>query len=95
MREGRYGKLKRLNSLTGGDYDLAATFVTDVGIGYKVSDQLTVNGGANNLFDRRPQQLPVAARSAASLAQYSGAYDNSGPLGVVGGTFYARATLRF
>lgn len=95
FKETRYGRLKRLNNNTGGDYYIPAAFVTDASVGYDLTRQLTLTIGANNLFNRKPSQLPREARSAANLAQYSGAIDNSGPLGVVGGTWYARATLRF
>jgi iron complex outermembrane receptor protein len=95
LRETRHGKLKRLNALTGGDYQLAATFITDLSAGYDLSKNINLTVGANNVFDKRPNQVPREARSAASLAQYTGAYDNTGPLGVLGGTYYARATVRF
>jgi iron complex outermembrane receptor protein len=95
LRETRYGKLKRLNNVTGGDYHLRAEWVTDLSAGYQVSRGVNLTVGANNLFNRKPQQLPREARSAANLAQYSGAYDNSGPLGVLGGYYYARATVQF
>ena len=51
--------------------------------------------GANNVFDHKPSQVLREARSASNLAQYTGAYDNSGPLGVLGGYYYARATFHF
>ena len=95
LRETRYGKLKRLNAITGGDYQLKAAFVTDISVGYDISKRINVTVGANNVFDQKPSQVPREARSAANLAQYTGAYDNSGPLGVLGGYYYARATLSF
>ncbi|MED5615872.1 TonB-dependent receptor plug domain-containing protein [Janthinobacterium sp. P210005] len=95
VRETRYGKLKRLNAITGGDYQLKAAFVTDVSVGYDISKRINVTVGANNVFDQKPGQVPRDARSAANLAQYTGTYDNSGPLGVLGGYYYARATVHF
>ena len=95
LRETRYGKLKRLNAITGGDYQLKAAFVTDLSVGYAISQRINVTVGANNVFDQKPSQVPREARSAANLAQYTGAYDNSGPLGVLGGYYYARATVSF
>ena len=81
--------------LTGGDYQLKAAFVTDVSVGYDISKRINVTVGANNVFDQKPSQVPREARSASNLAQYTGAYDNSGPLGVLGGYYYARATVSF
>ncbi|MFZ4876365.1 TonB-dependent receptor plug domain-containing protein [Janthinobacterium sp. Mn2066] len=95
VRETRYGKLKRLNAITGGDYQLKAAFVTDLSLGYDISKRINVTVGANNVFNQKPSQVPREARSASNLAQYTGAYDNSGPLGVLGGYYYARATVRF
>lgn len=95
LRETRYGKLKRLNAITGGDYQLKAAFVTDLSLGYDISKRINVTVGANNVFNQKPSQVPREARSASNLAQYTGAYDNSGPLGVLGGYYYARATVRF
>jgi len=95
VRETRYGKLKRLNAITGGDYQLKAAFVTDLSLGYDISKRINVTVGANNVFNQKLSQVPREARSASNLAQYTGAYDNSGPLGVLGGYYYARATVRF
>jgi iron complex outermembrane recepter protein len=95
VRETRYGKLKRLNAITGGDYQLNAAFVTDVSVGYDISKRINVTVGANNIFDQRPSQVPREARSASNLAQYTGAYDNSGPLGVLGAYYHARASVAF
>ena len=69
--------------------------MTDLSVGYAISQRINVTVGANNVFDQKPSQVPREARSAANLAQYTGAYDNSGPLGVLGGYYYARATLSF
>ncbi|MFM2087744.1 MAG: hypothetical protein RLZZ237_2613 [Pseudomonadota bacterium] len=95
LRETRYGKLKRLNAITGDDYQLKAAFVTDLSLGYDISKRINVTVGANNVFNQKPSQVPREARSASNLAQYTGAYDNSGPLGVLGSYYYARATVRF
>ena len=95
LRETRYGELKRLNTITGGDYRLKAAFVTDLSVGVDLTRRINLLLGANNLFDRKASQLPREARSAASLAQYAGAYDNTGPLGVLGSYYYARASVRF
>ncbi len=95
VRETRYGKLRRLNSLTGSSYNIPAAFVTDVHLGYDLRPGVNLTVGANNLFDRRPTQTPLEARSAANRAQYVGAYDNSGPLGVLGGYYYARFNIDF
>jgi len=94
LRTTRYGKLTRYSALIG-EYKLDATYVTDLNVGYAVNDRLRLTLSANNLFDQYPQKVPQAARTAASIAQYADAWDNSGPVGLNGGSYSLRLDYNF
>ncbi|MPT47857.1 MAG: TonB-dependent receptor [Sphingobium sp.] len=95
LRQIRYGKLIRLNTLNNERYSIKASYTTDASIDYRFTEKSSITLGVNNLFNAKPHQLPLEARSASSRAQYTGAYDNSGPLGVLGGYYYARFNVNF
>lgn len=95
LREVRYGELTRYSSVLGAEYKLDATFVTDLSVAYQVNDHLRLTATANNLFDEKPQRVPQNTRTAASLAQYEYAWDNSGPVGLLGGVYSVRLDYSF
>lgn len=95
LRTIRYGKLRRLNTLKNEGYTIPAAIVVDAHVSYQIRDGVQLTVGANNLFDKRPAQTPEDARTPANKAQYTGAYDNSGPLGVLGGQYYGRISVNF
>ena len=70
-------------------YDVGKLWVTDLDVTFDVNEQFSVAVSANNLFDKKPPQVPAPA--LAAYQAYS--YTNSGPVGV-GGGFYS-ATLRY
>jgi iron complex outermembrane receptor protein len=102
LRESHYGKLKRnitvTTPATSGPYagivgeipyDVGKVWLTDLDIGYDVTDQVNVSLSVNNLFDKKPPKVP--SPGLAAYQTYS--YTNNGPVGVAGG-FYA-ATIRY
>ncbi len=93
VRVKHIGKLRR--SGNGLLYDVPDTWLTDVSAGYEFAGGLRLDVGADNVFDRYPRHIPDAYRSANSIAQYPWAYDNSGPVGLLGGYWYARVGYRF
>lgn len=96
LRENRIGELRRFYTVNGGgSYNLRATYSTDLALGWNFQNGLELTLAANNLFDVRPQKVPDIARTAANLAQYQYQWDNSGPLGNIGGSYYLRANYRF
>ncbi len=95
LREVRYGRLTRYSSVLGGEYRLDASFVTDLSVAYQVNDHVRVTAVASNLFDVKPQRVPQNTRTAASLAQYEYAWDNSGPVGLLGGSYALRLDYSF
>ncbi|MBO9710312.1 MAG: TonB-dependent receptor [Caulobacter sp.] len=102
LRETHYGKLKRNITVTTpattgpyagvvGEipYDVGKVWLTDLDIGYDLTDAVNVSLSVNNLFDKKPPKIP--APGLAAYQTYS--YTNNGPVGVAGG-FYA-ATIRY
>jgi iron complex outermembrane receptor protein len=102
LRETHYGKLKRNITVTTpattgpyagvvGEipYDVGKVWLTDLDIGYDVTDAVNVSLSVNNLFDKKPPKVP--SPGLAAYQTYS--YTNNGPVGVAGG-FYA-ATIRY
>jgi iron complex outermembrane receptor protein len=83
-----------------------ATFLTDLELGYDVTDNLNLAIGANNLFNKKPE-IP-ALLPAAGLAKVTpgvSPYINGtgtinapyghGTYGTNGGYYYARIGLKF
>jgi iron complex outermembrane receptor protein len=50
---------------------------------------------AANAFNKYPSTVPYSAQSASTKAQYINAWDNSGPVGLLGGTYYARVEFKY
>jgi iron complex outermembrane receptor protein len=101
-RETHYGKLKRnitvTTPVTTGPYagvvgeipyDVGKVWLTDLDIGYDVTDAVNVSLSVNNLFDKKPPKVPAPGLTAYQAYSYT----NNGPVGVAGG-FYA-ATIRY
>ncbi|MFT9332408.1 MAG: TonB-dependent receptor [Acetobacter persici] len=93
VRETHYGALKRYNDVTGGSYNITPSFVTDLNIGYDVTKRVNVTVGANNLLNQYPSKIPKSAIPAYN-SQFTGLYDNSGPLGVLGGYYCGRVSVK-
>jgi iron complex outermembrane receptor protein len=89
-----YGRLRRLGA-GNVDYYQPSAFVADLSLARDFGNGVSVALGANNLFDRDAARVPDYARSATSKAQYVGAWDNSGPIGLGGGYYYGRVSYSF
>lgn len=85
----RYGSYVESSNVASGDRPFGAKWVTDLEIGYDLSDKITLSAGANNLFDVYPDRNGIIAYDG------SGAYGNFAPFGLSGGFYYARASVRF
>ena len=71
--------------------------VTNLDIGYEVSDALKLSVGGENVFNRYPGKVSpglVAAYQKAGFPFAAGQYAN-GPLGINGGYYYVRGTYSF
>ncbi|MFT4257349.1 MAG: TonB-dependent receptor [Pseudoxanthomonas sp.] len=97
LRETRIGELRRFYTVSGvsGEYNAGNLYTTDLSLGWDFHNGLELTVAANNVFDMYPRRTPEYARSASSIAQYEYAFDNSGPLGNLGGTYYASLAWRF
>lgn len=92
LKETLYGPLQRIGTVP---YKVGSVAVTDLSLGREFGDHLSIDVGANDLFDTKSDRIPAWATSAATLAQYGYAYDNTGPVSNVGGYYYLRATYTF
>ncbi|MBB3359392.1 MULTISPECIES: TonB-dependent receptor [unclassified Novosphingobium] len=69
--------------------DTGARVITDLDIGYRVTPQVRVGVGANNLFDVHPRMIPTAIGQALNYDRYS----HVAPYGINGGSYYLRLTV--
>lgn len=89
LRESRYGKWDSLNNNAAFDQHYGAKWLTDLEVGYQVSERLALAVGANNLFDVYPDRNTVADTNG--FAPFGG----NSPFGIYGGYYYARVTVNF
>ncbi len=102
LREEVYGSSSEAQSFNGTGtgsganvLTVGATGITDLDIGYKITPQLRLNVGANNLFDQRPENVPtVSGRPADGNNVYNEPAQFS-PYGINGGYYYGRVTFTF
>ena len=89
LRVTRYGSYVESSNVASGDRTFGAKWVTDLDIGYDLSDHVTLAVGANNLFDAYPDKNGIVAYEG------SGLYGNFAPFGLSGGFYYGRVSVRF
>ncbi len=77
------------------ELEVGATGITDLDIGYKITPQLRVNVGANNLFDERPSTVPTTNGKPADGNNVYGEPAQFSPYGINGGYYYGRVTFTF
>jgi iron complex outermembrane receptor protein len=104
LRETFYGSAYALLSPDGAAYyegRIGAAAITDIEFGYKPLEWLEISVGANNLFDKRPPNIPAVPSSAATNPAYiNGAQVHNAPLnyavyGINGGYYYSRLSVKF
>jgi iron complex outermembrane receptor protein len=88
VRLTRFGKYTEASTVATGDRTFGAKWVTDLEVGYDLTDRITLSAGANNLFDVYPQKHGLIASDG------SGAYGNFAPFGLDGGFYYGRLSLK-
>jgi len=90
LRETYYGKSTQVQWST--DYstvypdNVNPAFITDLDVAYKINRNVTVAIGANNLFNKFPNQTNPNAEPNFDL------YPHLSPYGINGGYYYARVT---
>jgi iron complex outermembrane receptor protein len=106
LRETVYGPSSLQVSLNGSgtgpgatNLVIGTTAITDLDVGYKITPNLRIDIGANNLFDIRPPTVPnVANGGGVQPADGNNVYgepDTFSPFGINGGYYYGRVTFSF
>lgn len=85
----RYGKYTESSNVPTGDRTFGAKWITDLDVGYDISDHVTLSAGANNLFDVYPDKNGVVSYDGSAV------YGNFAPFGLSGGFYYGRVSVRF
>ena len=106
LRETVYGESSQLTSFDGSGEGpnafkavVPATGITDIEIAYRVTPQIKISVGANNLFNQFPPNVPNAV-SGKSLEPVDGALVYNvpyafSPYGINGGYYYGRVMFTF
>jgi iron complex outermembrane receptor protein len=100
-RENFYGKSSELGSEDGAVYyetRIGAAFTTDLELSYQWNRAWSVSVGANNLFNKYPNQVNgrLLAQERANLDNAAvTVYPSFSPFGINGGYYYARLGYRF
>jgi iron complex outermembrane receptor protein len=71
--------------------------ITDLDVGYRLTQHVTLSAGANNLFNVFPNRVNAVglAASAASGSPAVDIYPNFSPFGINGGYYFARIEVGF
>ena len=96
LRETRYGHTDQnvgtSSAITpNANIFIKSAYITDVDIGYMITDELRLNVGGNNVFDHMSSELPYALRGGRG----SNLYASYTPWGIEGAYFYSRLSLTF
>ena len=99
LREAIYGNASSLVSTANifTNLKIPTSAITDLTVSYKVTKSLKLEGGANNLFDKKPPFVPYLS-SIGRPATGSNVYNvpmTFAPYGINGGYYYARVTVTF
>lgn len=88
---GGAGNTSSLSSTNYREFQNTPKFVTNLEVTYRVTPQLAVTLGGNNLFDARPSRVPDGNRYLGA-PQY---YMSTSQLGMNGGFYYLRGDISF
>jgi iron complex outermembrane receptor protein len=98
LRESIYGKSSQLTSTANitTNLEMPVAAITDLTIAYRITDAIKIEGGANNLFNKKPPVVPILSigRPATGGNVYNAPMTFS-PYGINGGYYYGRVTLTF
>jgi len=87
VRVTRYGKYTEASTTPGFDATFGAKAITDIDIGYDLTQNVAVALGAYNVFNVYPD------KKGAIAIDGSGVYGNFAPFGLSGGFYYARLSV--
>ena len=105
LRETVYGKTSEIISfdgtgIGGRELKIGTTAITDLDVGYAITEQVKVNVGANNLFNHKAPKAPNVSNGSGGVRPADGGNVYSAPLGfspfgINGGYYYGRVTYTF
>jgi outer membrane receptor protein involved in Fe transport len=84
---GRYDSYIESSTVASADQRFSAKWITDLDVGYGITDNLSLAIGAYNLFNKYPDKVGLKNNEG------SGAYGSFAPFGLSGGFYYARLAL--
>lgn len=95
-----YGQTSRWSDPGDGNYYLdqaGEKLITDLAVSYRVTEQVSLKVGANNLFDVHPDRVNPDGLAASAAAGNPAVeiYPAFSPFGINGGFYYARVGYRF
>jgi iron complex outermembrane receptor protein len=94
LRETFYSSTLQVQGYAPGPYyeiRTGAAVITDLDLGWTVNERVKLSLGANNLFNRTPNELPLAVSQSLSYDKYS----HVSPYGINGAAWYARVGVLF
>jgi iron complex outermembrane receptor protein len=107
LREEIYGEVSEIIDFSGAGTDpearkftVPATGITDLDVGFNLTDSVKIDVGANNLFSKRPPGVPNVPDGSGGVRPLSGnnVYGEPAqfsPYGINGGYYYGRITFTF
>jgi len=94
VKETRYGKVRNASSVAAArDEVVDAAFITNLNVGYALSRSARLSLGADNLFNKRPNELNAEAKKFFAIPVSSPSYSWFSPYGIDGGYYYARVDV--
>jgi len=85
----RYGKYTEYGTTEQFDVTHGAAWITDLNVDYHLTHNITLNAGANNLFNKYPERTNLASSSGGFP------YGTFSPYGTTGGYWYTGLTYNF
>lgn len=100
LRNTLFGQSSRYADPGDGNYYLDRTgvkLITDLDIGYRITPNVTISAGANNLFNVFPDKVNAAGLAASAAAGNPAVeiYPSFSPFGINGGYYFAKITVDF
>lgn len=93
IRFTHYGPIKRLSNNY--KYSISPKLITSLYGGYDFGNGLSLTAGVDNVFDKKPNKLPVQAMSNGAKATYQWMYDSGDSINAMGGYYFARLDYQF
>ncbi|SDH18623.1 iron complex outermembrane recepter protein [Pseudomonas flavescens] len=94
LKNTRYSRVTGRNQIAASrDEEIRAAFITDLSLGYWLSDAVKVTLGGENIFDRRPQQLNAEAKRFYFSPTDDPTYSWYSPYGNEGAYYFAKVDV--